>query len=70
MSDTVTKPDDAEITRVWTLACRLNRPSIAYRSALEPIPCGPGLGPRLAGLMVQRLEACGVTEADLDRLGL
>lgn len=64
------KPSDAEIVRLWTMAERLNAPDLGYRSALDPIQRGPSLGQRLAHRFAADLEARGVTESDLDRLGL
>lgn len=64
------KPSDAEICRMWRMAESLARPSIAYRSALDPIPHSPSLGQRLAAGIADDLESRGVTEADIDRLGL
>lgn len=70
MAETREKPRDPEIVRLWTMAERLARPSYGYRSALEPPTRGPGLGERLACRLADDLEARGVTEADLERLGL
>lgn len=50
-----TKPDDATIIHDWNLACRI------YRR-------GRPLGQRIALSMADRLEARGVTEADIDRV--
>lgn len=56
------KPDDDTIRRRWTEIRRLNdrvgyRPNTRLRRAI-------------AGALADRLEGEGVTEADLDRLGL
>ena len=57
---------DEEITRQWSLAMRLwkNRNGYSTRS-----PCaGPSLSERIAIRIADRMDAAGVTEADIHRL--
>ncbi len=66
------KPSDDEITRVWGQALALSREPVGYRSVLDPEPQrrGPPLRVRIARSLVDDLERRGVTETDIERLGL
>ncbi len=67
MSDPRPTLTDDAIRAEWERARSFYRAQFGYRSTSQP---GPGLAERLLARSIAYLEAHGVTDADVDRLGL
>lgn len=61
--------DDVQIAKSWQFAKELYAARYGYRTSTQRASGDP-LCVRLADRILQRLEDAGVTEGDIDRLGL